>query len=98
MQLRWKIGNEESYHSLDALINSQDYGNGYNPIPTNKMYSNEICDIKSEAAHSIGKQITGLSIGANCFNFCFPNNIELNTTIVPTVEGKPTLRVFWEQF
>ena len=97
-QLRWQTGSGDGYNTLNHLINSPEYGNGFNPIPIDKMYANQKCDIQAEVAHSIGQKITGLAIGANCFNFCFPDGLELNTTIVPTSEGKPALRVFWEQF
>jgi hypothetical protein len=98
MQLHWKMGQKENYGNITGLLNSTEYGNGYEPIPADKMYADEICDIDKEIANAVGKEIKGLSIGMNCFNFCFPEGMELNTTIVPTKEGKNALRVFWEQW
>lgn len=97
-ELRWRLGNNDSYKELSDLINSSEYGNGYNPLNVDVMYANEKCNIPAQLKNSHGKTVTGLSVGANCFNFCFPDGNELNTTIVPTSEGKVALRVFWEQF
>jgi hypothetical protein len=98
MQLHWQIGQGDISGNISSLLSSPEYGNGYQPIPIDKMYANEICDISKEIANAIGKKIQGLSIGGNCFNFCFPEGMELDTTIVPTKEGKNALRVFWEQW
>jgi hypothetical protein len=98
MQLRWQYGKGSNFKTFEKYINSPEYGNGYDPIPINRMYANEICDIKVEIAHANGKEIKGLSIGANCFNFCFPDGMELDTSIVPTSEGMYALRVFWERW
>ncbi len=98
MQLHWQIGKGENLERLDSLLNSTQYGNGYDPIPENKMYANEEDDISQEIAKAEGHVITGLAIGENCFNFCFKEKMELDTTIVPTNEGKYALRIFWEQW
>jgi hypothetical protein len=98
MQLHWQIGQGDIPGNIFGLLNSPEYGNGYQPIPIDKMYANEICDINKEIANAVGKKIQGLSIGRNCFNFCFPEGMELDTTLVPTKEGKNALRVFWEQW
>ena len=98
LHLAWQFGQDELQDSLHELINSNQYGNGYKQLPENRMYASEICDIEKEIGNAHRKKIVGISIGENCFNFCFPKKMELNTTIVTTTEGQSALRVFWEQF
>lgn len=81
-----------------ALIKSENYGDGFAPLEIDIPYANQICDLASEIANVHNKPITGLSIGENAFNFCFPNGLELETMIVPDKDNKITLRVFWEQW
>jgi len=97
-QLDWQFGQDELKDNLHELINSKIYGNGYEPLSIDRMYANEICNIEKEIANAQGKKIQGIAIGENCFNFCFPKKMELNTTISPTTTGKYALRVFWEQY
>lgn len=98
MQLHWRCEHGNVTEIPSDLINSSECGDGRNPIPANRPYAKENCDISAEISHATGKTITGLSIGSNCFNFCFPDGLELETSIVQTSEGKPALRVFWEQW
>lgn len=98
MKLIWKSGSGDLHKDLETLMNSPEYGNGYDPLPINRPYANQVCDIKTEIANSHGKEITAISSGKNTFNFCFPNGMELDTHIAPTSDGRLALRVFWEQW
>ena len=98
MELHWKMGEGEIAQDLEALINSPQYGDGFRPLPVDRPYASQVCNISKEIANSHGKKIIGLSFGARCFNFGFPGGKELNATIVPTDENKNALRVFWEQW
>jgi len=91
------IENEVSQKDRD-LIYSNHYGDGKSPLNIDIPYANQICDLASEIANAHNQPITGLSIGENAFNFCFPNGKELETMIVPDKDRKITLRVFWEQW
>lgn len=97
-ELHWLVGQGKIPEMMSSVINSPEYGNGHDPIQNSKMYASQICDIGTEVSHSKGQAVTGLSYGSNCFNFCFPNSKELDTSIVPTSDGRLGLRVFWEQW
>lgn len=97
-RLCWKLGEGDGFKTNSELINSKEYGDGYFPLPVNRPYANEICDIGAEINNAIGKNITGLSYGLNSFNFCFPEGKELETSILEVSGGKSVLRVFWEQW
>jgi hypothetical protein len=98
MKLVWEFGNSEIREDLLSRINSPKYGDGYQPLALNQPYADESCDIKAELINAVGRKIETIAPGENCFNFCFPNGMELDTDIVPTAEGKYALRVFWEQW
>jgi hypothetical protein len=97
-QLTWQVREDNLPDELYSLMNSSEYGDGYKPLLIDKPYAKVICDISAEIAHAEGSTITTVSFGANCFNFCFPGGMELDTSIVPTAGGKKALRVFWEQW
>ena len=80
-QLHYWFGEGESPSALAELINSPDYG--------------ETGDIAAEVVGARGHTVIGLSIGLNCFSFCFKENRALDTFIVPTPSRKPGLRVCW---
>jgi hypothetical protein len=98
MKLFWEMGQGEFHKELQPLLNSSEYGNGFQPLSVNRPYAKRTCDIGAEIANSHGKEITSISIGERCFNFCFADGLELDTTIVPTSAEKYALRVFWEQW
>ena len=98
IKLRWEIGQREFPNEFQLLLNSPEYGDGFHPLPIDCPYAKHTCKISDEIANAIGKDITNISIGESCFNFCFANGMELDTTIVPTFSGKYALRVFWEQW
>src|SRR5258706_2723870 len=98
MKLTWEMGNGEFREDLETLMNSREYGNGYDPLSVDRPYANQVCDLGAEIANSHGKEIATLSFGERSFNFCFPDGMELDTTIVPTIDKKYALRVFWEQW
>jgi len=98
MKLVWNVGNSEIQEDLLSRINSPEHGDGYQPLTLNQPYANESCDIKAELTNAAGRKVETIARGENCFNFCFPNGMELDTDIVPTANGKYALRVFWEQW
>ncbi|MCP4134530.1 MAG: hypothetical protein GY754_26385 [bacterium] len=79
------------------LINSQQYGNGKNPLTVNLPYADEINKMENEIRKCHGKKITGIAIGAADFSICFPNKLELEAIIIAQ-DGECLLRVFWEQW
>ena len=54
--------------------------------------------IRTEVSKAVGKQITGISIGERCFNFCFDDSRELDVTLRRGPSGKLAYRVYWEQW
>lgn len=80
------------------IINSVLFGDATDPIPEDRIYANEKCDIKAEVEKSHGKTLTGLSIGEKSFNFAFENDFELDFSMVKDKENKPAIRVFWEKW
>ena len=63
------MGNGEFRKDLEELMNSPEYGNGYDPLLVDRPYANRVCDIQAEIANSHGKEITTLSFGERSFNF-----------------------------
>ena len=98
MKLMGEVGYSEIQEDLLSRINSPEYGDGYQPLVLNQPYANENCDIKAELTNVVGRKVETIARGENCFNFCFPDGMELDTDIVPTAKGKYALRVFWEQW
>jgi hypothetical protein len=56
------------------------------------------CDIAQEIAHSVGQPIIGIAHGENAFNFCFPQGMELDATIVTDPNGAEALHLLWDQW
>lgn len=80
-ELHYWYGEGESPRVLAELINSPDWGRAGN--------------IAAEVANTRGNAVIGLSIGLNCFSFCFTEYRALDMFIVPTEGSKPGLRVGW---
>jgi len=97
-KLHWKCGQGEFRNELLPLLNSSEYGDGFQPLLVDLPYASRICDIGAEIANAHGKEITSIAIGEGNFNFCFSEGLELDTHFVPTASGKYALRVFWEQW
>lgn len=79
-------------------INSTKFGDASISILDDKPYANEPNDIKKEVKKSHGKILEGLAIGENTFNFAFAEGMELEFQLCDDKEGKPAIRVFWEQW
>jgi hypothetical protein len=79
-------------------INSAEFGDGTVSILDDAPYAHLPNDIKTEVAKSHGKLLEGLSIGDNTFNFAFAEGMELEFQLCTSKEGKPAIRVFWEQW
>jgi len=97
-KLHWERGQGEFRDEFLPLLNSAEYGDGFHPLSVDLPYANQSCDILIEISKALGKEITGIAIGEEDFNFCFPDGLELDANIVPTSSGKFALRVFWEQW
>jgi hypothetical protein len=78
-------------------MGSPEYGDGREPLASG-FFAEGICDIPAALEKAKGEAIEGISFGENTFNFRFPGSRELETIIGPTHDGKPALRVFWEQW
>ncbi len=83
--------------TLDRL-SSQQAGDASKPLGHDYPYGWEPCDIGGEVLRSHGQPVVGLAYGKDCFNFCFPNGVELDTNVVKDPQGRTALRVFWEQW
>ena len=79
-------------------IKSTKFGDASISIMDDKPYANEPNEIKSEVKKSHGKLIEGLAIGDKTFNFAFADGMELDFQLCNDKEGKPAIRVFWEQW
>ena len=79
-------------------INSTKFGDASNSILEDKPYSNDPNNLKSEIEKSHGKLLEGLAIGNNTFNFAFENGMELDFQLCNDKNGRPAIRVFWEQW
>lgn len=97
-ELRYEIGRTAIPEEVLAMINSPTTGDGAEPLSVDLPYAGEPCNIAKEVSRCEGKQVVGLAYGADCFNFCFPQRRELETMILPANDGRPALRVFWEQW
>lgn len=97
-EVGFRFGNgKPDSKSLNA-IRSSDYGDASEPLKENLPYSNQRCDISAEVKKSHGQQIEGLSVGMGTFNFAFVGGRELDFHLVNDRSGKPSVRVFWEQW
>jgi len=97
-KLCWKHGQGELHIELSPLLNSSEHSDGLQPLSVNLPYTDQTCDIGAEITREHGKEITGVAIGEEDFNFCFANGLELDANIIPTSSEKYALRVFWEQW
>ncbi|MBU1220057.1 hypothetical protein KKF34_13985 [Myxococcota bacterium] len=97
-QLLYKCGSGKPTEKITARMFSKEYGDRSSPSPHNFPYADESNHIASEIEHSHGNRITGLAIGADSFNFCFTEGMELETMLIPDKKGRLSLSVFWEQW
>lgn len=97
-RLLYELGEGAPPPSVIARLNDAAYGDASQPLAEDLPYSGEPCDNAAEVAMSHGKLVRTLAFGSDCFNFCFPDGMELETMIVPGDQGKPALRIFWEQW
>ena len=96
--LAYAVGEGGPPGPLSDLLNSPEFGDASDPLRLDRPYSGERCDIVAEVAKCHGQRVTGLAQGEDCFNFCFPDGMELDTHLVHDREGRLSLRVFWEQW
>jgi len=96
--LRYEVGSGTIPGEILAKIDSDKAGDGTHPISVDLPYADEMCHIDVEASKCKGMPVVGLAYGTDCFNFCFPERRELETMIIPADDGRPALRVFWEQW
>jgi hypothetical protein len=68
------------------------------PLDIDLPYASEDNDISAEASHTHGKPITGVAIGEQDFSLCFPDDMELEGTVLQDGRGRLVLRVFYEQW
>lgn len=92
------FGKSEPTDEIKRLVNNQSYGNASEPISQDTIYADQFCDIPKEVSKSHGKRIDGLSFGEGSFNFAFENGFEIDVKLVDDKDGKPSFRVFWEQW
>jgi hypothetical protein len=96
LDLAWGSGKVEN--SFMEIINSFQFGDASKPLSVDLPYGNEPCDLSNEVNKTHGQTVTGIAIGERTFNICFAEGMELDAMIVPDLNGKDSLRVFWEQW
>jgi hypothetical protein len=96
--LRYDTGTGAIPRPTLARINSGRAGDGSGPISADLPYSDQPCDLCAELAKCEGKEVVGLAYGANSYSLCFPEGRELEAIVVTADDGRPALRVFWEQW
>ena len=96
--LAWDIGAGAIPERIPKQLDQVHSVNALGPLGIDRSYADEVCDISSEVANCHGLEITGIAVGEDTFNFCFPDGMELDTMIVFDGRGRPGLRVFWEQW
>ncbi len=97
-RLAWKTGRGALSWWQRRLMGSARHGDGHPPFSYDHPYASESCDMAAEVAKSRGGTINGLAIGADTFNFTFPDGNEIDASIVTDGDGRRALRVFWEQW
>jgi hypothetical protein len=96
--LSYELGQGTPPEATLALLNNPEFGDASRPLSVDVPYANQTCDIEAEVKKAHGRVITGMAFGLRCFNFRFPDGLELDTRIVPDPSGKIALRVFFEQW
>ncbi len=97
-RLEYAVGSEPPSSSIVQRLHNVEYGDPHAPLPADLPYASEPCNLAAEVAQSVDQIITGFAFGESCFNFCFPEGMELDTSISRDSHGRLTLRVFWEQW
>jgi hypothetical protein len=97
-RLKWQTGAGQPSGEVLSLLCSPEYGDARAPIPQDIPYASQYCDIAAEVAKAHGETIATLAFGRDTFNYVFPDGHELDTRVVTTSDGKPALRVWWEQW
>jgi hypothetical protein len=96
--LQYALGTGNPPPEITARLNSPEFGDASKPLQIDVPYAHESCNIASEVAKSHGQRVIGIAFGEECFNFCFPDGLELDTTIRQDCNGRKALRVFFEQW
>jgi hypothetical protein len=96
--LEWRTGPGAPSAVDRALMDSPHAGDGRGPLPVEHPYADEVCDLEAEVARAAGQPVTGVAVGETSFNLCFPDGRELDATVLSDPDGRPVLRVFWEQW
>jgi len=97
-RLAWQTGPGDVPPEVLGKIDSAEAGDASEPLDVDLPYAGQACDIASEVARCHGQPVVGLAYGEDTFNLCFPKGMELEAMIVPDRDGRPALRVFWEQW
>ncbi len=93
----WMTGSGSALKEMQ-VINANGARDCSAPIESFAPYADEYCDISTEIKNAIGQQVTGVAIGEDSFNLCFPDNMELDAMVIHEPDGSVGLRVFWEQW
>lgn len=83
---------------LRTLLDPPGIGDGALPLGIEAPYADEACPMARELRESHGKPVTGVSIGEDSFNLCFPEQRELDAMVLRDRRGRLVLRIFWEQW
>ncbi len=96
--LDWHAGPGPLPQGARDLMHDPKAGDVRGPLAVNRPYASEVCDLEYQVAQAIGQSVSGIAVGDDSFNLCFPDGHELDASVVADATGLPGLRVFWEQW
>jgi hypothetical protein len=97
-RLRGEAGAGQVPSSLLDALEGRECGDPGAPVGSAVPYGEEGCDIAREVSNCHGQAVTGVAIGEDTFNLCFPAGMELDASIARDASGRAVLRVYWEQW
>ncbi len=97
-QVQWAGGPGEPSDSDLAVIEPDPAGAPSTQIGEDRAQVGAPCNIAAQVCQSHGKTVTRVGIGDDCFSLCFPDGCELAMTIALDENGRPSLRIAWEEW
>jgi len=80
--LDWRTGPLPLPQGARDLMHNSSAGDARGPLTIDRPYASEVCDLEFQVAHAIGQSVSGIAVGDNSFNLCFPDGHELDATVV----------------
>src|SRR5512132_444919 len=80
-RLDWKWLDGPLEPSDLSLLHQPGTGDARVSRPADGPYASQLCDLPAEVARCIGQPVTGVAIGEDTFNLCFPEDRELDAML-----------------